>query len=92
LLCAGSIVSGGTVDRTIVGPEVFIGAGAVITETILFPGVRVEAGARLHRCIIDKNVVVPAGYTIGVDAAADREQFKTSTNGVVVVEKERSLR
>ncbi len=92
LLCAGSIVSGGTVDRSIVGPEVFIGADAIVTESILFPGVCVEPGARLHRCIIDKGVNVPAGYRIGVDREADNQRFKLSARGVAVVEKERSLR
>jgi glucose-1-phosphate adenylyltransferase len=91
LMCAGSIVSGGIVHRSIVGPEVRIDQDAHVTDSILCPGARVGAGARLHRCVIDKNVVVPAGYRIGIDAAADRAHFTTSGNGVVVVEKGRDL-
>ena len=41
--------------------------------------------------MIDKNVIVPAGYSIGVDPAADAERFTISTSGVVVVEKDRVL-
>jgi glucose-1-phosphate adenylyltransferase len=91
LLCAGSIVSGGLVERSIIGPDVYIDTGAVVTESILFPGVRVEAGARLHHCIIDKNVVVPARYSVGEDIDADRQRFTLSDRGVVVVAKERNL-
>jgi glucose-1-phosphate adenylyltransferase len=91
LLCAGSIVSGGQVERSILGPECYVDGSAQVTESILFPGVRVGPGARLHRCVIDKNVEVPAGMSIGHDAAADAEQFTLSDNGVVVVEKDRKL-
>src|SRR4051812_6827893 len=91
LLCQGSIVSGGHVERTVLGTESYIDAGARVTESILFPGVRIEPGARVHRAIIDKNVVVPAGAQIGVDAEDDRAQFRVSANGVVVIEKGRDL-
>jgi glucose-1-phosphate adenylyltransferase len=91
LLCAGSIVSGGRVDRSILGPETYVDESAEVTESILFPGVRVGAGAKLHRCVIDKNVVVPPGYTIGHDAALDAARFAMSDRGVVVVEKDRVI-
>jgi glucose-1-phosphate adenylyltransferase len=92
LLGAGAIVSGGTVERTIVGPDVFIDTGAEVTDSILFPGVRVEAGARLHRCIIDKNVVIPMGMQIGIDAEFDRANFTVSEHGVVTIPKDHIIR
>jgi glucose-1-phosphate adenylyltransferase len=91
LLCAGSIVSGGTVDRSIIGPESYVDASAVVSDSIVFSGVRVGAGARIHRCVIDKNVVIPPGAQIGVDAEADRENFVVSQRGVVVIEKDRKI-
>ncbi|HRE01951.1 MAG TPA: glucose-1-phosphate adenylyltransferase, partial [Ilumatobacteraceae bacterium] len=89
LLSAGSIVSGGSVHRSILFPETYIDASAEVTESILFPGVRIGPGARVHRCVIDKNVVVPAGHQIGYDAEADRAQYVLSDHGVVVVPKGR---
>ena len=91
LLCAGSIVSGADVDRSIVGHDVFVDSGAVVTETLLFPGVRVGAGSRLHHCIIDKNVIVPPGFQIGMDLVRDAERFNVSDNGVVVIPKDFDL-
>jgi glucose-1-phosphate adenylyltransferase len=91
LLCAGSIVSGGTVERSIIGPETYVDASAVVTDSILFSGVRVGAGARLHRCVIDKNVSIPPGRQLGMDADADREEFVVSQRGVVVVDKDRKI-
>jgi len=91
LLCQGSIISGGGVEHSVLGTNVYVDRNARVSESILFPGVRIEAGARVRRCIIDKNVVVPAGMRIGEDLDADRERFHVSANGVVVVEKDRDL-
>lgn len=87
LLCQGSIISGGRVDRSIVGNDVFVDDGALVTDSIIFSGVRVGAGARLHRCVIDKNVDIPAGVHIGVDRVEDESHYTISENGVVVVHK-----
>ena len=91
LLCAGSIVSGGTIERSILGPETYVDASAVVSESILFPGVRVGPGAQLYRCVVDKNVEIPAGRAIGHDLDADRSEFTVSERGVVVVEKDRRV-
>jgi glucose-1-phosphate adenylyltransferase len=87
LLCAGSIVSGAHVERSIVSPEVLVQHDAHVTDSIVFPGVTVMPGARVNRCIIDKNVVVPAGTRIGFDRAADAERFTISDRGIVVIPK-----
>ncbi len=87
LLCAGSIVSGGHVERSIIAPDVRVHHDAHVTDSILFPGVTVQPGARVNRCIIDKNVVVPAGVRIGFDRDADAQRFTISERGIVVIPK-----
>jgi glucose-1-phosphate adenylyltransferase len=87
LLCAGSIVSGAHVERSIASSGVRVHHDAHVTDSILFPGVRVGEGARLNRCIIDKNVAVPPGTRIGFDRAADAQRFDVSANGIVVIPK-----
>jgi glucose-1-phosphate adenylyltransferase len=87
LLCAGSIVSGGHVERSIIAPGVRVHHDAHVTDSILFPDVTVRSGARVNRCIIDKNVVVPAGVRIGFDREADAQRFTISDRGIVVIPK-----
>ena len=87
LLCQGSIISGGSVERSIVGPGSYVDAGARVVDSILFPGVHVGAGAQLERCVVDKSNFVPAGFRIGHDAEEDAARFTVSENGVAVVEK-----
>ena len=91
MVCHGCIISGGHIDRTILGPEVYVEHDTHVKESVLFAGVRVGRGTRLHRCIIDKDVVIPPGHRIGFDAESDRERFTVSDRGVVVVEKDRNL-
>ncbi len=87
LLCAGSIISGGHVERSIVSPDVIVHHDAHVTDSILFPGVSISPGARVNRCIIDKNVTVPPGERIGFDRVADAERFTISDHGIVVIPK-----
>jgi glucose-1-phosphate adenylyltransferase len=91
LLCQGSIVSGAHVERSIIGPSVYVDHDAHVTESIIFPGVHIGPGARLHRCIIDKNVIIPDGFRIGRDPEADAQHCVLSPEGIAVVEKDHRL-
>lgn len=91
LLCQGSIVSGGHIERSIISPGCFVSHDAHVTDSILFSGVTVGVGARLNRCIVDKNVDIPDGFRIGLDRDHDSEHFVVSEAGITVVEKDRAL-
>ena len=84
ILCPGSIVTGGSVVRSILSPRVVVETGALVEQSILFPGVRVGAGATLHRVIVDENVTIPPDTMIGT-SDADRRHFLVTAGGVTVV-------
>jgi glucose-1-phosphate adenylyltransferase len=85
---AGTIVSGGQLERSVCSHQVRIHSYAEVEECVLFPRVEVGRGARLRRCIVDKGVRIPAGEVIGEDPARDRSRFAVSEGGVVVVARE----
>ena len=87
LLCNGSIVTGGHVERGIVSPGCMVHHDAHVTDSILMPGVVIGEGARVNRAIIDKNVTVPEGMRIGFDTVADAQRFTVSDRGIVVISK-----
>jgi glucose-1-phosphate adenylyltransferase len=82
---SGSIISGGTLERTVCFYRVRVNSFSHVEESVLFPLVDVGRGARLRRCIVDKGVRIPPGETIGYDLEADRKRFTVSEHGVVVV-------
>lgn len=84
----GVIISGSSVEETVLGPGVHIEGKASIERSILLDGVRVGMGAVIRNAIIDKNVVVPANAEIGVNPDRDRARFQVSDLGVVVIGKE----
>lgn len=87
IVASGVIVSGGQVERSVLGTEVRVGSYSTVTDSILFEGVSVGRHVRIRRAIVDKDVVIPEGASIGFDPEEDRRRFTVSPSGIVVVPK-----
>ncbi|MHB8866050.1 MAG: GlgC family sugar phosphate nucleotidyltransferase, partial [Pirellulaceae bacterium] len=88
IVCQGSVVSGGRVERSIIGPLVRVNSYACIQDSIVFQGVDIGRHAKVRRAIIDKGVMIPPGVEIGYDLDKDRERgFTVSQGGIVVIAK-----
>jgi glucose-1-phosphate adenylyltransferase len=86
IVCHGSIISGGLVERSIVSPNVRVNSYAHVEDSILFDDVDVGRHAHIRRAIIDKRVRIPPGFHVGLDHAEDRARgFTVSPGGVVVI-------
>jgi glucose-1-phosphate adenylyltransferase len=87
MVSPGTIVSGGTVRRSILSPEVRVHSQALVEDCVLLDGVEVSRGAIVRRAIVDKQVVIPPDARIGVDPERDAARFKISPGGIVVIGK-----
>lgn len=85
LICSGSIISGGMVDRCIFSPRVRVNSYASVTGSILFDGVDIGRNCVIRRTIIDKGVAVPEGVSIGVNREADLARGLTISEGGITV-------
>ncbi len=87
LVSDGVIISGGTINRSVLFPRVRIHSYVDVDESILMDGVEVGRHSRIRRAIIDKGVKIPSGSTIGYDLETDRQRFTVTESGIVVVPK-----
>ena len=87
IVCAGVVVSGGTVRRSILSPGVQVHSHALVEGSVLMHDVEVGPGRdRAERDHRQERAVAP-GARIGVDPEADRARFHVSAGGIVVIGK-----
>jgi glucose-1-phosphate adenylyltransferase len=87
MVCAGVVISGATARRSVLSPGVHLHSYSQVESSVLMHHVEVGRGAVVRNAIVDKNVRIAPGAQVGVDAAADRERFAVSGNGIVVIGK-----
>jgi glucose-1-phosphate adenylyltransferase len=87
ILSNGCIISGGSVRRSILSPQVRVNSYAEVENSILLDGVDVGRNAKIRRAIIDKEVQIPAGTEIGYRLEEDAKRFTVTGSGIVVVPK-----
>jgi len=87
MVCAGVIVSGATIRRSVVSPGVHVQSRALVEGSVLMHRVDVGEDAVVRNAIVDKNVVIEPGAKLGVDLELDRKRFVVSAGGIVVVGK-----
>lgn len=92
LVCDGTIISGGLVERSILGHGVRVNSYSYITDSIIFDNVVIGRRAKIRRAIIDKNVIIPEDYEIGFDPEKDKQKFTISETGIVVIPKNTVLK
>ncbi|NQU25015.1 MAG: glucose-1-phosphate adenylyltransferase [Candidatus Nealsonbacteria bacterium] len=92
IVCLGSIVSGGQVEGSIIGPNSRINSYSLVQDSILFDGVDVGRHSKIRRAIIDKDVHIPPETQIGYDADLDRRRgFTITEKNVTVIAKTDSV-
>jgi len=88
-----SIVSSGCrihkadIRTSVLSPGVEIGEDARLRDSIVFDDARIGRGARLTKVIVDKSAVIPDGFVVGEDAAADARFFRIYGDGIRIVPK-----
>ena len=88
LVSEGCVISGGSLSKCILSPQVLINSFSSISESILMENVNVGRYCEIKKAIIDKNVVIPPYTKIGVSKDDDiKRGFYVTKNGITVVPK-----
>jgi glucose-1-phosphate adenylyltransferase len=93
IVCQGTIISGGRVDRSILGTSCRVHSYSHISDSILLDRVEIGRHVRIRRAIIDKGVRIPNGMEIGFDPERDRQRgFTVSASGITVISQTDAIR
>ncbi|HEY5320820.1 MAG TPA: glucose-1-phosphate adenylyltransferase [Galbitalea sp.] len=88
IVSLGTLVSGGHLERSVIGSWCVIDSAATVVDSVVFDRVHIGPNAVIRRAILDKDVVIAEGATVGVDPDADRARgFTVTDSGITVVGK-----
>lgn len=88
IVSLGSLLSGATIERSVLGPWCKVDSGSTISDSIVFDHVQIGTDVDIRRAILDKEVFVENGAEIGVDHDRDRARgFTVTDSGITVVGK-----
>jgi glucose-1-phosphate adenylyltransferase len=86
IVSPGVIVSGGRVNRSLLGPGVRVNSYCEVESSILLDGANVGRYSRLHRAILDCGVNLPEESEVGFNPEKDRAAgYYVTESGVTVV-------
>jgi glucose-1-phosphate adenylyltransferase len=83
-LPGGCIVSGATVQRSLLSSSVRVNSWSLAEDSVVLPNVTIGRHAVVRRAVIDRCRQLPEGMRIGVDLEEDRRRFHVTPNGVVL--------
>ncbi len=91
IVSMGCIVSGGSLSRCVLSPDVRVNSYSEVDSCILFSHVNIGRRCKIRRAIIDRDVHIPEGSVIGFDTEADRQKYHVTESGITVVTRDYSL-
>jgi glucose-1-phosphate adenylyltransferase len=91
IVAGGSVISGGRVQRCVIGNNVRVNSYSEVSDSIIYNHVNIGRHSRIRRSIIDRHVSLPERTEIGFDTEHDRRRFHVTDSGIVVVVRQESL-
>jgi glucose-1-phosphate adenylyltransferase len=86
MVSGGCIVSGSTLNRSLLFSNVRVHSYATVEESVILPEVDIGRHCHIRRAIIDKGCRIPAGMNVGIDPEEDKARgFTISKKGITLV-------
>ncbi|MCO4785159.1 MAG: glucose-1-phosphate adenylyltransferase, partial [Marinomonas atlantica] len=85
VVSAGCIVSGSTVEQSILFNNVRVNSYSYVKRSVILPGCDIGRHCQLTNVIVDSDTKLPPNLIIGEDPIADAERFYRNEDGIVLV-------
>lgn len=91
IVCGGTIVSGGRVQKSVLGPNVRVNSFCNIRESVVMENVEIGRHSQIKKAIIEKGVEIPPNSIIGYHPEEDAKHFYVTESGITVITREHQL-
>lgn len=88
VVSAGCVVSGATVDQSILFNNVKVDLYSKLFKCVVLPRCEIKQNCRLNKVVLDQDCIVPDGLVIGEDPVIDAQRFYRDENGITLVTSE----
>ena len=85
LVSGGCIVSGASVQQSLLFTGCHVHSYARLEGAVVLPQVDIGRAARLTRVVVDRGVRIPAGLVVGEDPVADASRFRRTDAGITLI-------
>ena len=87
IISSGAIISGSLVVDSVIGYDVRVHSFSHVSESVIMDHTVIGRECKIKRSLIDKRVNIASGTVIGYDLAADRQKYRVTDSGIVVIPK-----
>lgn len=88
VVSAGCIVSGSTVEQSILFNNVRVNSYSHVNKSVVLPRCDIGRHCRLNKVVVDSDCHIPEGTIIGEDPVADAARFYRNSDGITLVTQE----
>jgi len=85
VVSAGCIVSGATVQQSLLSSGVVVHSHAFLSEAVVLPEADIGGHSRLRKVVVDRGCHIPRGLVVGEDPEEDARRFFRTPNGVTLI-------
>ena len=85
MVSGGCIISGSKVVHSLLFSNVRVNSYSLVKDSVLLPGVHIGQNCHIQNAVIDKGTQIPDGTNIGVNIEDDKERFRVTENGIILV-------
>jgi glucose-1-phosphate adenylyltransferase len=85
LVAGGCIISGASLNRTLLSKYVHVHSYAQLDNAVVLPEVDIGRHARLRNVIVDHGVHIPPGLVVGEDPDADARSYRRTERGICLI-------
>lgn len=85
VVSAGCIVSGSTVEQSILFNNVRVNSYSQVNKSVILPRCDIGRHCRLNKVVVDSDCHIPEGTVIGEDPVADAARFYRNSDGITLV-------